>query len=148
MLRNAIGGADPKKYPVGNDYPSLDTWKADFVDRAAANYQLKSTSLSNNAGVDGTDIGVNFTELNAALGGSSPSPAPPPTGPSPYSGTPLGLPGTIQAEHYDRGGEGVAYHDTTAGNKGDVLRDDDVDLQTATDTGGGYKVKNAVSASG
>ena len=122
VLRNAIGGADPKIYPVGNDYPPIATWLADFVDRAAANYQLKSTSLSNNAGVDGTDIGVNFTELNAALGGSSPSPAPPPTGPSPYSGTPLRLPGTIQAEHYDRGGEGVAYHDTTAGNKGDVLR--------------------------
>ena len=141
VLRNAIGGADPKKYPVGNDYPSLDTWKADFVDRAAANYQLKSTSRSNNAGVDGTDIGVNFTELNAALAGSR-TPPPPPT---PYSGIAVGLPGTVQAEHYDRGGEGIAYHDTTAGNKNGVLRSDDVDLQTATDTGGGYKVKSAVA---
>ena len=149
VLRNAIAGADPKAYPTGNDYPSLATWLADFVDRASADYQLKSTSLSNNAGVDGTDIGVNFTELNAALGGSSPPPPPPPpppTGLSPYSGTPIGLPGTVEAEHYDRGGEGVAYHDTTPGNKDGVFRPDDVDLQIATDTGGGYKVKSAVAS--
>ena len=31
--------------------------------------------------------------------------------------TPLAIPGTIQAEDYDLGGEGVAYHDTTAGNR-------------------------------
>jgi hypothetical protein len=146
VLRNAIGGADPKAYPTGNDYPSLSAWLADFVDRAAADYRLKSSSLSKNAGVDGKDIGVDFTELNAALAGSSSAPSPPPTtGLTPYSGTPISLPGTIQAENYDRGGEGVAYHDTTAGNSGGLLRSDDVDLQSATDTGGGYKVKSAVA---
>ena len=145
VLRNAIGGADPKVYPVGNDYPALATWLADFVDRSAADYRLQSTSLSNNAGVDGKDIGVDFAELNAALAGSAPPPPPPAAGPTPYSGTAIGLPGTIQAEHYDRGGEGIAYHDTTAGNSGGVFRSDNVDLQTATDTGGGYKVKSAVA---
>jgi hypothetical protein len=55
------------------------------------------------------------------------------------------LPGTIQAENYDRGGEGVAYHDTTSGNSGSVYRTDGVDLQTAVDTGGGYKIKSAVA---
>jgi Carbohydrate binding module (family 6) len=148
VLRNAIGGAEPNLYPVGNDYPPLATWLADFVDLSAADYRLKSTSLSKNAATDGTDIGVDFTELNAALAGSGtppPPPPPPPTGPTPYSGTAVGLPGTVQAEHYDRGGEGIAYHDTTAGNKDGVLRSDDVDLQTATDTGGGYKVKSAVA---
>ena len=147
VLRNAIAGADPKAYPTGNDYPSLATWLADFVDRAAADYRLTSTSLSNNAATDGTDIGVNFVELNAALAGASAPPPPPPPPPStgPYSGTPIGLPGTVQAEHYDLGGEGIAYHDTTAGNESSVLRNDDVDLQTATDTGGGYKVKSAVA---
>ncbi|CAN0208516.1 unnamed protein product, partial [Laminaria digitata] len=28
------------------------------------------------------------------------------------------IPGTIQAEYFDRGGEGVGYSDTTAGNNG------------------------------
>jgi hypothetical protein len=55
------------------------------------------------------------------------------------------LPGTVQAENYDLGGAGVAYHDTTAGNSGSVYRFDNVDLQSASDTGGGYKLKTAVA---
>ncbi|HEV2708128.1 MAG TPA: hypothetical protein VGV59_19585, partial [Pyrinomonadaceae bacterium] len=39
-------------------------------------------------------------------------------GGTPYGGTPRTIPGTIEAEHYDEGGEGVGYHDTTAGNSG------------------------------
>ena len=34
----------------------------------------------------------------------------------------------VQAEDYDEGGEGTAYHDTTAGNSGHVYRENDVDL--------------------
>ncbi|ACL17263.1 Carbohydrate binding family 6 [Methanosphaerula palustris E1-9c] len=47
---------------------------------------------------------------------------------SPYNG-PHNIPGTLQAEDYDLGGEGVAYHDTTAGNEGGVYRHDDVDIE-------------------
>ncbi|WP_440950380.1 PKD domain-containing protein [Methanosphaerula subterraneus] len=50
------------------------------------------------------------------------------TGPV-YNGTHL-IPGQLQAEDYDLGGEGVAYHDTTAGNEGGVYRHDDVDIET------------------
>ena len=32
------------------------------------------------------------------------------------------IPGTIQAEDFDAGGEGVGYHDTTPGNQGGVYR--------------------------
>ena len=35
---------------------------------------------------------------------------------TPYSGTPISVPGTIQAENFDNGGEGVAYHDVDANN--------------------------------
>lgn len=41
---------------------------------------------------------------------------------SPFGGSPAPIPGTIEAENYDIGGEGVAYHDTTAGNTGGVYR--------------------------
>ncbi len=51
--------------------------------------------------------------------------------PTPYK--PLFIPGTIQAEDYNRGGEWVAYHDTTPGNRGGAYRQDDVDIET---TGG------------
>lgn len=38
------------------------------------------------------------------------------------------LPGTIQAEHYDVGGEGVSYHDLDVGNSFGEYREDDVDI--------------------
>jgi len=60
-----------------------------------------------------------------------------PSGSRPYSGTAIGLPGRIQAENYDKGGEGVAFHDTTGGNAGKTYRTDGVDLQATTDAGGG-----------
>jgi hypothetical protein len=59
---------------------------------------------------------------------------------SPYGGTVRSIPGTIEAEHYDLGGEGVAYHDLSAGNSGNAFRTDNVDLEASTDTGTGYNV--------
>src|SRR4029079_8411435 len=59
---------------------------------------------------------------------------------SPFGGTPWAIPGTIQAENFDNGGEGVAYHDLSAGNSGGQYRSTDVDIETTTDTGGGYDV--------
>jgi len=50
---------------------------------------------------------------------------------------------TIQFENYDIGGEGVAYHDATFGNTMGTFRgDDNVDIVTCTDAGGGYCVNN------
>ncbi len=54
---------------------------------------------------------------------------------TPYSGV-INIPGTIQAENYDNGGEGVSYHDVTSGNTGNTYRNDNVDLGTIE--GGGY----------
>ncbi len=45
-----------------------------------------------------------------------PSPTPAPS--VPYLGSPVVLPGTIQAEDFDKGGIGVGYNETTAGNQG------------------------------
>ncbi|HEX8745693.1 MAG TPA: discoidin domain-containing protein, partial [Pyrinomonadaceae bacterium] len=35
-----------------------------------------------------------------------------------YTGRPLSIPGTIETENFDNGGEGVGYHDTTPGTTG------------------------------
>ena len=56
------------------------------------------------------------------------APTTPTPTPMPYK--PLAIPGTIQAEDYDLGGEGVAYHDTTTGNSGSAYRSDGVDIET------------------
>ncbi|MDB5257891.1 MAG: glycoside hydrolase family 18 [Chitinophagaceae bacterium] len=58
----------------------------------------------------------------------------------PYNGTVAAIPGTIQAENYDLGGEGLAYHDTETANQGGAYRTDGVDVQATTDAGGGYNV--------
>ena len=62
------------------------------------------------------------------------------SGITPYGGTPAALPGTVQSENFDEGGSGVAYFDTTSGNSGGQYRATDVDIQSTTDTGGGYNV--------
>ncbi|MGC9450375.1 MAG: fibronectin type III domain-containing protein [Oceanipulchritudo sp.] len=60
---------------------------------------------------------------------------------TPYSGTPIAIPGTIEAEDYDLGGEGDAYHDTSAGNTGGGYRPaENVDIEACSDSGGGFNV--------
>ena len=142
VLHNTFAGESAKVYPVGNDYPTTAQWLADFVRVSAADYQLVTSSLSNNAGTDGKDLGVDFTALSAALNGpvSPPTPSPSPGGSTPYSGTPVALPGSVQFENYDAGGEGVAYHDTTSGNTGGVYRRNSVDIAASTDAGAGCLV--------
>jgi hypothetical protein len=57
---------------------------------------------------------------------------------TPYSGTPLPIPGQINAELFDNGGEGVAYYDTTPGNSGGQARATDVDIEDSSE--GGYDI--------
>jgi probable HAF family extracellular repeat protein len=59
---------------------------------------------------------------------------------TPFGGSARTIPGTIQAEDFDEGGEGVAYHDNSAGNSGGAYRSTDVDIETTGDVGGGYDV--------
>lgn len=59
---------------------------------------------------------------------------------TPYLGAPFALPGTIQAEDFDNGGEGVAYHDLDAANQGGQHRSTGVDIQNTGEAGGGYSV--------
>jgi hypothetical protein len=48
---------------------------------------------------------------------------------SPFHGSPIQIPGQFEAEDFDKGGEGVAYHDTTPGNQGGAYRtSEDVDI--------------------
>ncbi|MES2732364.1 MAG: PA14 domain-containing protein [Bacteroidota bacterium] len=56
---------------------------------------------------------------------------------TPYAGV-INLPGTVEAENYDTGGEGVAYHDTEAANRSSTMRTDGVDIEGCSE--GGYNV--------
>ena len=82
------------------------------------------------AGNTSTSAAVNVTVSNA-----------PPTQ-SPYTGTPFAMPGRFEAEDFDKGGEGVAYHDNVPGNAGGLYRPtEDVDI-VAAPYAGGYVVNN------
>ncbi|MET9122027.1 discoidin domain-containing protein [Streptomyces sp. NPDC004528] len=65
---------------------------------------------------------------------------PPPAPEGPYGGTPAAVPGTVQAEDYDTGGQGVAYNVTSVNGNANSYRADGVDLDNASDTGGGYNL--------
>jgi hypothetical protein len=60
---------------------------------------------------------------------NSSCPGPAPTDQVPFPGRPATVPGTIKAGDFDQGGEGIAYHDSTAGNAySSAYRTTDVDM--------------------
>jgi glucose/arabinose dehydrogenase/type 1 glutamine amidotransferase len=61
-------------------------------------------------------------------------------GDAPFTGVPQTIPGIIQAEDFDGGGEGVSYHDSDTSNNGNQYRATAVDIETCTDSGGGYNL--------
>jgi hypothetical protein len=78
------------------------------------------------------DMGnINWVRFTAAS-------APPPSNQTPYGGSAATIPGRIEAERFDEGGEGVAYHDADPANQGGDFRSTGVDLDTTND--GGYYV--------
>jgi hypothetical protein len=122
------GGSSWKKVVIGYVDPNL-TGEA----RAAALRNLEASIL---AEVNYVEISIaasptaSQTTFSYIVDNLAPSSAP--------LATPL--PGRIEAENYRAGGEGVGYHDLTAGNSGNEYRSDNVDIQPTSDAGGGYNV--------
>ncbi|MES2775594.1 MAG: PQQ-dependent sugar dehydrogenase [Bacteroidota bacterium] len=54
----------------------------------------------------------------------------------PFFGTAMSLPGKVEVENYDFGGQNIAYNDLTTGNAGNAYRtSENVDIQAGTDGG-------------
>ncbi|MDR0993917.1 MAG: carbohydrate-binding protein [Verrucomicrobiota bacterium] len=64
--------------------------------------------------------GGNVAAFDCFLLGETPPPVQ-----SPYTGLPMGMPGLIEAEYFDLGGEGLGYHDTETQNQGGAFRPDE-----------------------
>lgn len=89
-------------------------------------YEIVARALDNLGGV-----GTATTEVTVGAG----------CGQAAYLGTPFALPGKIETENYDVGGESIAYHDQDAANNGGQYRPGEgVDIEGCTDVGGGYNV--------
>jgi len=129
------------------------TTSTEFVALLNVGCSTVNASASKTNGVWSVAIGSNLITINAGVvavnpSTQSPPPSPPPaSGPTPYTGTPIAIPGTFEAEDFDKGGEGVAYHDLDLGNQGGQYRtSEDVDIIASSDSaGGGYVVNNFAS---
>ena len=62
------------------------------------------------------------------------------TSSTPFQGSPAALPGTVQAENFDNGGQNVAYWDKDSTNKGGQYRSTAVDIEATSDSGGGHNI--------
>jgi hypothetical protein len=100
-------------------------------------YYWKVVSLTNattkNSAMQATSSTSSFTTSGTSGGGGGGGGTS-----SPFSGSPAPIPGQINAEKFDNGGEGVAYHDSDAGNNGGQFRTTDVDIESSSE--GGYDV--------
>jgi endo-1,4-beta-xylanase len=108
-----------------HDYQVLAT--EGYQSSGSSNITVSSGTVPTNTPVQTT------TPVRTSTPTQIPTPIPTPT--------PANLPGTIQVENYDSGGEGVSYHDTDATNSGGAYRPSDgVDIESTTDSGGGYSI--------
>jgi hypothetical protein len=112
-----------------------------------ANGNLIGTDTASPFGVSWTNAPVGFYTLTARATDnvglqtvSAPVNISVINGQSPFFGLPQNIPGILQAEDFDGGGEGVAYHDTDPANNGGQYRSTSVDIETTGDAGGGYNV--------
>src|SRR5712692_4888784 len=96
------------------------------------------------AGCGRAAIAIRAAAFALLMGAGLPFAAQAQTTPMPFSGAPIAVPGSFEAENFDLGGEGVAYHDNTPGNQGGQYRlSEDVDIIVSSDPlGGGYVVNN------
>lgn len=104
-----------------------DGVQVDQIVLSPVNYMTRAPGqTSNDATIlpHSTDGGTGAASLSTSSGA-----------PSPYLGSAVSLPGSINAQDFDNGGEGVSYHDTSSGNSGGAYRGGDVDLEPSTDGG-------------
>ena len=117
--------------PDTGDWQAWRTVTAASIPLTAGEHVLRLVFDTANTGGAGNYDWFRFT--------ASTAPPPPPPPPSfAFGGTPAPLPGIVEAENFDTGGEGVSYHDTSAGNNGGDYRNTDVDIDTDPVTGDLY----------
>jgi alpha-L-fucosidase 2 len=125
---------------AGGNYVFTNPWPGqsmEYYDNGTDEGTLSGTkiTLSTTAGetIDLAPAGTSLAAIDAELGQSLQGG----TAEGPYGGTPAAVPGTVQAENYDTGGQGVAYNVTSVNGTGNSYRSDGVDLEATSDTGGG-----------
>ena len=125
IVFDGSGSSDPEAATL--------TYSWDFGDGSAPGSGVSPSHTYSSAGVYTVTLTVNDGTQN-----SSPVSTTATVTSSPSSGLPV--PGLIEAEDYNPGGEGVGYHDTDSINRGGAYRNDGVDIRSTSDSGGGFKI--------
>jgi hypothetical protein len=129
------GSISNVKFYNGNTLLSTDNsspYSYDWTNVGAGTYTIKAIATDNqgNSATDTVRVKVNVAQ-------------------GPYNGTAMAIPGIIQAEFYDVGGNGVAYSDDSPGSAVTPVvnfrTSEDVDIETCTDAGGGYNLGYATA---
>ena len=125
-----VGTFQNPRVGAGEDYAlQTHTWNSISLSNGDT-IAVESDAHSNGLVPEGTGFAWSrgrWRQVSLAPGDSPPGPD-----------GPFSIPGRVEAEDYRFGGEGIGYHDTTAGNEGGGYRSDNVDLQTCDE--GGFNV--------
>jgi len=141
--------ATPTFSPAGGTYSSTQSVSInDSTSGATIYYTTNGSTPTTSSTVYSSPISVSSTKTIEVLGvksGDNNSSVASATytisvGEGPFGGTPAAIPGTVQAENYDTGGQGVAYNVTSINGTDNGYRSDGVDLEVCSDTGGGVDV--------
>jgi hypothetical protein len=137
-----VDGVDktgPLAIPNTGSWDTYQTFSTPAISFTAGQHVIRV--VFDAAGTGGGVGNYNWFRISASSP-PPPPPPPPPPGNTPYSGTAVSLPGVVQAENYDNGGQNVAYYDTTSTNSGGAYRTaEGVDVAATTDPGNaGYFV--------
>ena len=113
--------------------PNTGAWNA---------YQLvQKTGVSLSSGIQTVRVEMVTAGSSGFVGAFDWFRAVTPVAQSAYSsGTPWAMPGTVEMENFDIGGEGVAYHDASTSNEGGKYRATGVDIAQDANAGNGYVV--------
>lgn len=123
-------------YSNGSSVSFHEEWVAPYLfnwnNVAAGNYQIVAVAYDNDGNTAKDTI---MLKVNVAQ--------------APYGGTPHPVPGTIQLEEFDHGGNGYAYADTDKGTNvvpaPGFRADEDVDIELCGDAGGGHNIGYAAA---
>ena len=97
--------------------------------------------ITDNSFVDLPALLITLFSLLIAACGAEPQDSEQSTAGEPYGGEPHAIPGKIEAEHYDRGPAGEAYHDNDEVNRGaDYRSGTQVDIEQRSDASNGHGI--------
>jgi chitinase len=145
---SAVTVATPVFSPGGGSYSSAQNVSiSDSTGGASIRYTLDGSTPTSTAGtlysgavnISSTTtlkaVGYESGDTTSAVASATYTITAPAEGP--FGGTAAAIPGTVQAENYDTGGQGVAYNVSSINGTDNGYRSDGVDLEACSDTGGG-----------